>query len=1074
MADNLTYTIVINDSGTATIKKVAAEAKAAGDTLSQELGVKPAKELKKATEEVSEFDRTLARLQRTAIAFIGMWALTKVVSGFSAVVGEGIKFNSLLEDSKLGIASILVASGDFYTSTGKTLQGWDKMNAAISMAGDLMEEVKVKNLETFATLEQITKAYQSGLAFGLQRGFNPQQMLSYTVAMVQAAGALRMNLDMMAEELRSLMTGAISPRTSFIATALKFTPDDIRKYQNDIKAFMAFIMDRLSAFSYAGILSQSTWTGLASNVKDAFSNILGEGFRSLFEYLKDQLVGTQGYIVQIDEVTKKMRLNPDLLEDLKVTSAAFIGLLETIKAVGSALGVLKDIASPVTTGLGWFVDNLYESLYLIAEMAAKGQMAYEEAVKRIMAGVEQARSKYKEFSETAQSHTPTDINDLASGHDTGLKYVGTPRKLSEDEMDYLLKAGAETGKLNDQLKLQLQEKMSLRGVSVDLSKYSGQELQAVVKLVKEYENLKETGVETQEAFANLLANHLAIARVEMNEAPKRIAEQVAKTVDDYEAQKEAIIGINKYEKEKLDLTNKGTEELKRQMDIQTALAVKEVDWARRSGAVDRAKTLVETQQKYAEITDNINAQLALMERQTTLEVQSLMIQAEKTKDMDKFVDQWDQILALMKLSNEQMNQLSITGPEKQKQPVYAAGMTLAEAKGDMAEYARLSEAATISEMKVLAATQKMNPELWKMIEYKWELFKINEKIKEAEMAVYGSNMLQQAVSQYGALVGNVQLQNAAEQILLENKFRVLDADDKIGGEERESLKNYLRITEAAQAQLRVLDQYQSALDLRSQFATLMGDWGQVNELEKASLEIQRQSALIKFGGMEGIDELINKLYDLKVELAEAKKNMDIFKLSDLGTKAYALKTANDLADSYQNMLPKSIDTATSSIHKFYDDLTSGTMSAGQAFSNLFTNFTKGIADMILGIAELILKIEILKALGYGGGTGTGLGGMLGLLGGIVGLAGGGIVNEPMIAKLGEGGRREAVVPLDQMGGMGLGGKQMTYIDNRTYQTNNIDAIDHKSIEDRVTGPVISGMAKVKNKQAVQTLVRSHM
>ena len=59
------------------------------------------------------------------------------------------------------------------------------------------------NFQTIATLDQLVRAYQETLPVAMAKGFNKQMVLDYTVAMVQAAGAIGLSLDQMAEETRS-------------------------------------------------------------------------------------------------------------------------------------------------------------------------------------------------------------------------------------------------------------------------------------------------------------------------------------------------------------------------------------------------------------------------------------------------------------------------------------------------------------------------------------------------------------------------------------------------------------------------------------------------------------------------------------------------------------------------------------------------------------------------------------------------------------------------------------------------------------------------------------------------------
>lgn len=538
MADDLIYTLVVKDNGTAVIKKVTQTAREAG-VAGEEVGRRTARGAKEAAEGISQLERTLSRIQRTAAAFLALWVGREVVGGISGMLSKAMEFNSTIEDSRLGIASILVASGEFTNSIGRNLTGWDKMNAALEMSSDLIEQIKVKNLETFATLEQIVKAYQSGLAFGLQRGIDPRQMLNYTVAMVQAAGALRMNLDMMAEEMRSLMTGAISPRTSFIATALRITPEDIRKYQNDVAGLMGFITEKLSAFQYAGILGQKTWTGLISNVKDAIANVLGTGFQSLFDYIKEQLAGTQGYVVRINEATGKMELNPQLLSDLKEVSKILVSILQGVKDTASWFGnwipfltAANEILKFVWSGISpivWLLEQTGKSINAWLGLIAQG---YREITGLIG---EVNRSAEKVIVSDATKQLEQRLADyINKGGAIAYRPKGGETFTSE-QLDAIAKLKRETMSLSEEDLKRVQLLMKQSGQVQDISTLYGDEKGKLVELAREYD--KATSSEEKRLLlvkaGQTLTNMALDKEKELLSTRLKLEESIAQYTKDY-------------------------------------------------------------------------------------------------------------------------------------------------------------------------------------------------------------------------------------------------------------------------------------------------------------------------------------------------------------------------------------------------------------------------------------------------------------------------------------------------------------------------------------------------------------
>jgi len=118
-------------------------------------------------------------------------------------------------------------------------------------------------------------------------------------------------------------------------------------------------------------------------------------------------------------------------------------------------------------------------------------------------------------------------------------------------------------------------------------------------------------------------------------------------------------------------------------------------------------------------------------------------------------------------------------------------------------------------------------------------------------------------------------------------------------------------------------------------------------------------------------------------------------LSDLGMKRYADSLQKNLITNVENLVPNAFDTAGSSVKGFINNLVDGTMSASAALKEMANSFAKGILNMVVDIGLLIVKMEILKALGYGQGSTPaagesslgGMGGGSGILNVVVGLIG---------------------------------------------------------------------------------------
>ena len=127
------------------------------------------------------------------------------------------------------------------------------------------------------------------------------------------------------------------------------------------------------------------------------------------------------------------------------------------------------------------------------------------------------------------------------------------------------------------------------------------------------------------------------------------------------------------------------------------------------------------------------------------------------------------------------------------------------------------------------------------------------------------------------------------------------------------------------------------------------------------------------------------------------------------------------------MLDKQMAQAKKSAEGFAEtlskDITGGLMSMWDAMENgenplkALGNFFKDLLKQLAAaVVQAILFQTIMSALGFGAAA-KGVGGLLGGVGKIFGFAEGGIVSQPTMAMVGEGGQSEAIMPLNKLGNM---------------------------------------------------------
>ncbi len=303
-------------------------------------------------------------------------AVRQVARALDALV---FRFNATLETAALGIATAFVSGGRYIDqTTGKALEGQAALAAAQEDSKRILEELQVANFQTIATLDQLVRAYQETLPVAMAKGFDRRQVKEFTVAMVQAAGAIGLSLDQLAEETRSMLTGTINPRTSRIATVLGLTNEDIRQNSANADQLFSFLMSKLEAYKAAGIESQKTWAGVWSNTVDLFNQISAKVSEPLFETVKAELQDIADSIVTIDAATGRIKWNDDFLEGMRSIKEGFTNVIAEMYRMGM-------LADTFGGGLAAFGSKIFGGDFgkWLEEQAQKYAERYDESDRKL-------------------------------------------------------------------------------------------------------------------------------------------------------------------------------------------------------------------------------------------------------------------------------------------------------------------------------------------------------------------------------------------------------------------------------------------------------------------------------------------------------------------------------------------------------------------------------------------------------------------------------------------------------------------------------------------------------------------
>lgn len=228
----------------------------------------------------------LAAVTPLIVAFTGLaGAVALGVAALFKIGPAGIEANRQLEQVRLGIAAVITSLAGLKVN-GVPVDGAEKFGAAMRVAGDQLEKLRVDAVNTVATFEQIAPAFQEAIGPGLAAGLTLDQIRETTVKVVQAAGAIGLPLHQVNQEVRAILEGSIDINAR-LAKTLGISAEDVKLWKQ--KGTLAEELNkRLEGFAVAGEEAAQTLEGLTSNLQEALNVFSAEATTRAFNALKEE------------------------------------------------------------------------------------------------------------------------------------------------------------------------------------------------------------------------------------------------------------------------------------------------------------------------------------------------------------------------------------------------------------------------------------------------------------------------------------------------------------------------------------------------------------------------------------------------------------------------------------------------------------------------------------------------------------------------------------------------------------------------------------------------------------------
>lgn len=319
----------------------------------------------------ADINGVLPSIQRVVAAFLLFEGARVILGTFRALVAESLRFNAAIERAQLSIAGLVTAAGEVRIGLQGGATTAQQFAASLAIARDQTQELRRDALRTTATFQELLDALQVSIAPGISAGLDVDEIRQVTVLISQAATSLGVAQNQLAEEIRSVLTGAINVRTSRIATALGIRNEDIQQAR-EAGVLFDFLQGRLEAFNVSATQVAQSFEGLTQRIRDAVQVILGDSGADFFSTTRDLLREILGLLLEEGEpnqtiiaglepifasLTRVVERFSDAIENLSLE-----GLQDRASSLGNALETVAAVVEGLAVGIAQGVGSLTQIL----------------------------------------------------------------------------------------------------------------------------------------------------------------------------------------------------------------------------------------------------------------------------------------------------------------------------------------------------------------------------------------------------------------------------------------------------------------------------------------------------------------------------------------------------------------------------------------------------------------------------------------------------------------------------------------------------------------------------------------
>lgn len=294
-------------------------------------------------------------------AFILEQSFQMIAGTVQSLVAPGFQFASSMETMRIGMAGILASTTAINGQQTSYAQG-------LQISEQILKRMQIEALRTTLTVSELSEAYQSALAGGLNAGMDLNQIMDLVVASANAVKAFGLPKQQVIQEIRGLISGdAIRPGVDMMATVLGYTTATVNQLRQEGKLYED-IRKRMVGFEMASYDLSTTWEGMLNNFADGINKIASVAVENLYQNTKGKLKEITDMLFTLQkedftytdtdgtqktrEVVTDINLNQQSLQTLTKFYDTLSSLLDLVWTLGqTALPLLAVAFNGLTTGI---------------------------------------------------------------------------------------------------------------------------------------------------------------------------------------------------------------------------------------------------------------------------------------------------------------------------------------------------------------------------------------------------------------------------------------------------------------------------------------------------------------------------------------------------------------------------------------------------------------------------------------------------------------------------------------------------------------------------------------------------